>query len=57
MLKLLTYPNGWLIDEVVLDDKEQSRSLQLDLLRKQCIPALFTMLHNVFFESNALTER
>ncbi|KAL6070967.1 Nuclear pore complex protein [Balamuthia mandrillaris] len=54
--KVLFFPNGWLLDEVVEVTEgelqhEERRERQLEELRRRCIPDLFILYHNVLYET------
>ena len=55
MMKVLTYPNGWLVMES--NAISQEYILQLDSLRRICIPETFFLLHSMLFQLNLYKER
>lgn len=71
IIKVVTYPGGWLVDDEVDEDESNeglafaffstnlitARLKQLDTLRRLCIPSLFFLLHRVLYESEELQER
>jgi len=58
--KVLTYPRGWLVDDEIevqeRNEEDHYRTLQLENLRKHCIPDLFFLLHQVLFETKCYRE-
>ena len=43
----ITFPGGWLIDQYEENDSDESRSLELDYLRKYWLPKVILLLHSV----------
>ena len=43
----ITFPGGWLIDQYEDDESDESRSQELDYLRKYWLPQIILLLHSV----------
>ena len=43
----ITFPGGWLIDQYEENDTDESRTLELEYLRKYWLPKVILLLHSV----------
>ncbi|XP_040571434.1 nuclear pore complex protein Nup107 [Lepeophtheirus salmonis] len=54
---VLTFPQGWLVDEVEeISEESIQRKEELEYLRKICIPKLVLLLHSVYHSSKQFKE-
>ena len=52
----ITFPGGWLIDQYEENDTDESRTLELEYLRKYWLPKVILLLHSVLHNTGKYEE-